>query len=139
MRPEDHGNNVLIGGLETSEAVHQGLKQIAVHMSLFFIFDYDESSGPEIGDVLRARNGTWDYKRFEEDKEGPYFKFAKDDPVIMEPFPRIFRDDQWGFITRIAAECQKGPAARFTLEEALAIDHLSLRILRFSRWQLLRD
>ena len=137
LSPEDHGSNHLLGGSETHVHVGESLKWLAVNMAHLFEFDHDESCGPEIEDVLRARTGLWEYVRFETNEDGRYFSFAKGDPVSMKSLPETFDNDEWAFIGLMAAEFAKGQAASFTLQEALFIEELGVRPTFNSRWDML--
>jgi hypothetical protein len=122
----------LLGGREIPDAVRSSLKWMAFVASECFVFKYDESKGPEIEDLLRARDGCWDHIIPLEDtikiRYGVVEEFVrKGHPIAYSALPHVFTRTQWDFIDRMTAEASKGAEASFSLEEALVLRGLADR------------
>lgn len=119
-------------GLEIPDAVRNNLKYIAVVMSDHFVFRYDESKGPEIEDVQKARDGCWDHLRPPEDAVKIHYgvlpeRVRKGRRIACCALPNVFTKTEWAFIDRMAAESAKGSEARFSLDEGLVLHGLAAR------------
>jgi hypothetical protein len=124
--------NPLLFGFEIPEAVRNSLECMAVRASQFFVFEYDESKGAQISDLLKARDGCWDHIRPAEDtlviRYGVIEEFVqKGQPVAYRPLPNVFTRTEWDFIDRMASESAKGSEARFSRDEALVLKGLADR------------
>jgi hypothetical protein len=122
----------LLGGLEIPDAVRSSLKWMAFVASECFVFEYDESKGPEIEDLLRARDGCWDHIIPLEDtikiRHGVVEEFVKKGQrIAYSALPHVYTRSQWDFIDRMTVEASKGTEASFSPEEALVLQGLADR------------
>jgi hypothetical protein len=124
--------NPRLFGLEIPDSVRNSLKSLAIRASEYFVFKYDQTKGPEIEDLLRARRGGWDHIIPQEDSVVTRYAVIKEparkgQPLASSALPSVFTKSEWDLIERMAAESAKGSEARFNIDEAVALCLITLR------------
>ena len=130
--PYEDNPNAKVRNLDLPDAVFDILKGLAWRLFDFYEFEYDETDGPVIGDVFRAKEGTegheWDFRRYEQD--GLDIRFdtmdlpvKRGDTLAMIPLPNVYSTKDWEFIQDMesAARGLKSPVT-LTPRNVLRLD-----------------
>lgn len=121
------GVEPLLFGAEIPVAVRRNLKYMAFIASEYFEFEYDKANGPEIEDVIRAKNGCWNHIWTTRKTTNEFGNIGEPVRKAFTPLTTMFSRTEWDFINRMAAESARGSDARFSLEEGLILSRLSRR------------
>jgi hypothetical protein len=121
------GIEPLLFGAEIPVTVRRNLKYMAFIASEYFEFEYDKANGPEIEDVLRAKNGRWNHIWTTRKITNEFGNIGEPVRKAFSPLTTMFSRTEWDFINRMAFESARGSEAHFSLEEGLVLSRLSRR------------